>query len=299
MIAHRGASAAFAEHTRAALLHAIAVGADGIECDVQLTKDREVVLWHDPTVDRASDGRGALADHTLAALRRLDVLSWHRGLAAGGPGLPAAYGRPEEQVLTLHEALGIVAGAGRRMRLAIELKHPSPFGRELEERVVRELVAAGWDPDSGHVGEVEVSLMSFDPGALEHLAPLTGPDALCPLVDLMPEQPPSRLARGPVGRAAVRAAVRRTLADAEAMVWRGRAGLAGPSLAYVRSHRADVKAWLASGRRLRVWTVDEREDVAFLLAQGVQEITTNRPADVLRWVAEIATTPGVQPVAAR
>ena len=54
----------------------------------------------------------------------------------------------------------------------------------------------------------------------------------------------------------------------------------------------DLEAGLAgaevAGRRLRVWTVDEREDAEFLLAQGVQELTTNRPEDVLRWVRERA-----------
>ena len=40
VIAHRGASADYAEHTRAAYLHALAVGADGLECDVRLTRDR-------------------------------------------------------------------------------------------------------------------------------------------------------------------------------------------------------------------------------------------------------------------
>lgn len=286
VIAHRGASAAFPEHTRAAMLHAIAVGADGLECDVQLTKDREVVCWHDPTVDRTSDGSGALADHSLERLRGLDVLSWH----ASRGDLPAAYGTPGEQVLTLGEMLGLARDAGRPLRLAVELKHPSPFGHELEERVLRELLAAGWDPETGLMGAVTVSLMSFHPGALHYVAPLTGPDALCALVDLLPAEIPSRLARGPLTRAAVRATVRQTLAEAESMVWRGRASLAGPSVAYVRAHLADVKAWLAAGRRLRVWTVDERADVAFLLAQGVQELTTNRPEDVLRWVTEAATT---------
>lgn len=295
VIAHRGASAAFPEHTRAAMLHALAVGADGIECDVQLTRDRQVVLWHDPTVDRTSDGRGPLADHTLAQLRALDVVSWHQGMGGARAGdaagrVPAVYGRRDEQVLTLADLLRMVLAADRPLRLAVELKHPSPFGHELEERVLRELVAAGWDAETGLMGQVRVSLMSFHPGALQYLAPLTGPDALCPLIDLVPDEIPSRLARGPLSRAAVRATVRQSLADAETMVWRGRAGLAGPSVAYVRRHLADVKAWLASGRRLRVWTVDEREDALFLAAQGVQELTTNRPADVLRWVTQAATS---------
>ena len=71
-------------------------------------------------------------------------------------------------------------------------------------------------------------------------------------------------------------------------------------MAYVRRHLADVKAWLAAGRRLRVWTVNEREDVEFLLAQGVQELTTDRPADVARWVTEVATSSSASaPSAAR
>ena len=292
MIAHRGASAAFPEHTRAAMLHALAVGADGLECDVQLTRDREVVCWHDPTVDRTSDGRGAVADHTLDRLRGLDVVSWHARRPGAEPATttapPAVYGGAGEQVLTLADLLAIATAADRPLRLAVELKHPSPFGHELEERVLRELLRAGWDPETGRVGQVQVSLMSFHPDALRHVAPLAGTDPLCPLMDLMPTELPTRLARGPLSRAAVRAAARQSLAGSEALVWRGRAGMAGPSVAYVREHLADVKAWLAAGRRLRVWTVDEREDADSLLAQGVQELTTNRPEDVLRWVRERA-----------
>ena len=57
--------------------------------------------------------------------------------------------------------------------------------------------------------------------------------------------------------------------------------MAGPGVQYVRSHLADVKAWLAAGRRLRVWTADLAEDVELLAGLGVQEITTNRPGPVL------------------
>ena len=146
MIAHRGASAAFPEHTRAAMLHALAVGADGLECDVQLTRDREVVCWHDPTVDRTSDGRGAVADHTLDRLRGLDVVSWHARRPGAEPATttapPAVYDGAGEQVLTLTDLLAIATAADRPLRLAVELKHPSPFGHELEERVLRELLRA-------------------------------------------------------------------------------------------------------------------------------------------------------------
>lgn len=281
VIAHRGASADFAEHTRAAYLHALAVGADGLECDVRLTRDREVVCWHDPTVDRCSDGAGAVADHTLAQLRRLDVHGWHPA------DLPGEYGRSEEQLLRFADLLQIALSAGRPLRLAVELKHPSPFGHELEERVLAELVAHGWDPETGMLAGVQVSFMSFDPGSLRHLAPMTGPDALCALVDVDPEPSASRLARGPVTRAAVKAAMHRALAGNEALVWGGRVQLSGPSVAYVRRHLADVKAWTAAGRRLRVWTADLPEDVAFLATHGIPEITTNRPAEVRRVLEEL------------
>lgn len=283
VIAHRGASADFAEHTRAAYLHALAVGADGLECDVRLTRDRELVCWHDPTVDRCSDGAGPVHDQTLAQLRRLDVHSWHCA------SLPGEYGRGQDQLLRFADLLEIAAAAGRPLRLAVELKHPSPFGHELEGRVLAELLRHGWDPESGMLGAVQVSFMSFDPGSLRHLAPMTGPDALCALVDVDPLPQASRLARGPVSRAAVRATMRQALAGCEALVWGGGAQLAGPSVAYVRRHLADVKAWTAAGRRLRVWTADLPEDVEFLAAHGIPEITTNRPGEVRSMLTEAAT----------
>ena len=70
----------FPEHTRAAYDQAVADGADGVECDVHLTADGEVVLIHDGTLDRTSDGTGPVATHTLAELRDLDIWSW-KGVA--------------------------------------------------------------------------------------------------------------------------------------------------------------------------------------------------------------------------
>lgn len=72
-IAHRGASGYAPENTHAAFELAITMGADAIETDVRLSFDRELVLIHDATVTRTSDGHGPVADHTLAELRALDV----------------------------------------------------------------------------------------------------------------------------------------------------------------------------------------------------------------------------------
>jgi glycerophosphoryl diester phosphodiesterase len=74
--AHRGANNAAPENTLAAFCLAKQQGADGIEMDVKLTADGEVVVMHDQTVDRTTDGHGRLRNFRLADLRRLDAGSW-------------------------------------------------------------------------------------------------------------------------------------------------------------------------------------------------------------------------------
>lgn len=73
VIAHRGASAHAPENTLAAFELAVAQGADAIEFDVKLTRDGHVVVLHDQTVDRTTDGRGDLREFPLEALRELDA----------------------------------------------------------------------------------------------------------------------------------------------------------------------------------------------------------------------------------
>ncbi len=72
-IAHRGASGYEPENTLKAFRKAIALGANMIECDVHLTKDGQVVVIHDETVDRTTKGKGKVADKTLAELQKLKI----------------------------------------------------------------------------------------------------------------------------------------------------------------------------------------------------------------------------------
>ncbi len=72
VVAHRGASADCPEHTLAAYELALAEGADGVECDVRLTRDGHLVCVHDRRVDRTSTGTGLVSEMTLAELKRLD-----------------------------------------------------------------------------------------------------------------------------------------------------------------------------------------------------------------------------------
>ena len=73
VIAHRGASAVAPENTLAAFREAVRVGADLIELDIRLSRDGEVVVFHDRDLSRTSDGTGPVEDKTLAELKRLDA----------------------------------------------------------------------------------------------------------------------------------------------------------------------------------------------------------------------------------
>jgi glycerophosphoryl diester phosphodiesterase len=79
IIAHRGASAYYPENTIPSFEGAIAMGADMVELDVQLSSDKEVVVFHDEKISRCTNGRGKISDHTLASLKKLDAGSWFEG----------------------------------------------------------------------------------------------------------------------------------------------------------------------------------------------------------------------------
>jgi glycerophosphoryl diester phosphodiesterase len=72
VLAHRGSSESAPEHTLASYRAALAAGADGLECDVRLTRDAVPVCLHDRRVDRTSDGAGVLSTLELADLAGLD-----------------------------------------------------------------------------------------------------------------------------------------------------------------------------------------------------------------------------------
>ena len=83
VIAHRGFSAIAPENTLVAIEKAIELGADMVEFDVTVTADGEVVVIHDETLGRTTDGRGKVMEKTLEELQRLDAGSWFAPEFAG------------------------------------------------------------------------------------------------------------------------------------------------------------------------------------------------------------------------
>jgi glycerophosphoryl diester phosphodiesterase len=111
-IAHRGGSKLRPENTLVAFDHAVALGVDAIECDVHLSRDGEVVVIHDPTLERTTDGHGAVSALTAVELGRVDAGAQF-GAESGRPFRGQGIGVP-----TLHTVLDRYAA----MPVVIEIK---------------------------------------------------------------------------------------------------------------------------------------------------------------------------------
>jgi glycerophosphoryl diester phosphodiesterase len=106
IIGHRGAAALEPENTLRSIARAIEIGADAVEIDVRLSKDGEIVVIHDATVDRTTNGKGTVSSYTLEEIKRLDA----------GKG---------EKIPTLQEVIDFI---DNRVGLVIELKSEEAQG---------------------------------------------------------------------------------------------------------------------------------------------------------------------------
>jgi glycerophosphoryl diester phosphodiesterase len=131
-IAHRGASGHCPENTRSSFLRAIELGADMVELDCQMTRDGAVVVIHDETLDRTTNGRGRVIDRTLKEIQALDAGSWFSPLYAG------------EEVPTLEDVIALLRG---KVGLNLEIKGDDQPGR-LEIQCVGTLVSMRFFDDT-------------------------------------------------------------------------------------------------------------------------------------------------------
>jgi glycerophosphoryl diester phosphodiesterase len=248
--AHRGGSLLAPENTLAAFERGLSYGADALELDLQHTREGELVVIHDPTVDRTSDGSGPVAAYTLDELRRLDA--GYRFTPDGGWTFP--YRGQGITIPTLRE----VFERFPTVPLNIDLKETTPEREAALWRLIQEFeaydrVGAGCED---HTGIVRFRL-------------LTG---------------------GRIATAASRIEIRNFLYCAWGRVARllrpaydalqvpethGRIRIVSP---------ATLRAADRLGVPVHVWTVDDRPTMQKLLAWGVDGLMTDRPdilADVL------------------
>lgn len=238
LIAHRGGAALAPENTLLAFRRAVEWWrADILEMDVQPTRDGEAVVFHDPTLDRTTDGSGPIAEHTLAEIRELDA-----GFRFSTDGRTTPFRGAGAAISTLAEVLLACPG----VRVNVEIKDVRAAdavadairGTRSEHRI---LVAAGERADRGRlrseswpISASEEELRAF---YIAHRLRATG--VFIPGVDALqlPEMHEGR-----------RILSERLVADA---------------------HAANLA--------VHVWTIDTEADMRRLLGWGVDGIVTDRP----------------------
>ena len=234
--AHRG-GALWPENSLLAFQSAIALGSDLIELDVHQSRDGVVIVIHDATVDRTTDGTGAVASTTAADLRRLRLR---------GPGGTLS----AERVPTLDEVLA--AAAPSHAGLLIEVKEPAPGDRYdgVEERVLAAVAAAGM--------QTRATIMAFDPRTIVRVR------------ELAPRMRTSFLIEPfTVERAGVRPEV--------TIDWARAAGATDVGLEQTLVDERVVAAARSASVALGVWTVNDETAMRRMLALGVDILTTDRP----------------------
>ena len=245
VIAHRGGSHLRPENTLAAFSHAAEVGADVLEMDVRATADGAIVVLHDATVDRTTDGRGPVETFTLAELRKLDA--GYRWSADGGRTYPFR-GR-EIRVPTIDDVLGGFSA----LRMNIEMKPGDPaLAQSLCSRIrkfsmTRKVLVASVSHDllgefRHACPEVATSMSAREARIFVGLARAYLPGVYSPAAVAL--QIPDRL---------------------------GDAVIATPAL---------VAAARGRNLKVHVWSVNDPDRMRELIALGVDGIITDRP-DVL------------------
>lgn len=129
IFAHRGSSGTYPENTMSAFKEAERVGADGIELDVHYTKDDQLVVIHDNTVNRTTNGKGRVRDFTLRELLELDAGAHFSNQFTG------------EKIPTFEKVLDWMQTT--KLRLNIELKYVALDYINFEEKVLHEIIKRG------------------------------------------------------------------------------------------------------------------------------------------------------------
>ncbi|MGE5138107.1 MAG: glycerophosphodiester phosphodiesterase [Rudaea sp.] len=251
VLAHRGASATAPENTIASFLRARYLGADGIELDVRLSRDDVPVVIHDATVDRTTDGHGAVRDLTIVELKALDAGSWKGSYFAG------------ERIPTLAEVFDALGdwlkptgrSGGRAATINIEFKGLSLRSDGIEREVVNLVVKRGLERRviiSSFNALVLARVRSLNPGLYRGLLYSSELRFVKPQYWLRYIAWPQMLHP------------EHTLIDAGHMHWANRRGY-----------------------RVNAWTVNEPDEAVRLQGLGVSGIITNQP-DVIQQALESA-----------
>jgi len=146
IIAHRGASKYAPENTLSAFTLAHELGSDGIELDVQMTSDGELVVIHDETLDRTTNGKGWVKDHTLDQIKGLHISM-------------GDHDYPDEPIPTLSEVFDLLENT--EMSVNVEIKDSAVLYPGIAEKVLAMIDQRNW--------EYRITVSSFNHMTLAHI----------------------------------------------------------------------------------------------------------------------------------
>lgn len=228
IFAHRGASGYAPENTLEAFRLAMEQGADGMELDVHLTKDGEVVVIHDETLDRTSNGHGNVRDYTLEELKKF---SFHNHMEK----------YQGVQIPTLKEALNLVKNS--RIKVNIELKTGIYWYEGIEEKTMDIVKTMGM--------EDRVIYSSFNHYSIQKVLEQNSDAETAYLFSDVPLN------------------MEKYAKDT---------GVKGLHPAVYHLKMADfLETYMKSGLKVRVWTVNNKEDMKMFMDAGVDAVITNYP----------------------
>lgn len=254
-LAHRGASRRYPENTLESFRAALADGAGGLETDARLTRDGHVVLIHDDTVDRTTDGSGPVREMALEELRRLDAGC--RFLDGGGESFRGRGLR----VPTLRE----IYDEFPQTPLNIEIKASSPGMEEAVYKVLWDAGAGDWTLIASYRHGVIERFRRVSGGAVATAASRREIEIFFLLHWLRLSwllRPAYVALQVPVEHRGLRILTPRFIRDA---------------------HRIGV--------RVDVWTIDDPHEMRWLLDLGVDVVMTNRPAVLAAVIEERSLRP--------
>lgn len=251
VVAHRGDSANFPENTLPAFLSASKMGIDIIETDVHLTKDGELVIWHDDTLERNTNGTGTLESHTLEELKALDA--GYTFTQDGGKTFP--FRGKGVQLCTLDEALKACPDT----RFNIDLKSQEENIAEVFVKIIRENKA-----------ENRVCCASF------HLNNLKKARTLAPdiLTSITTEEVIPRVLFRPFY--SNKPSKRKIIFQVP--VKQGIFKIITPAF---------VKKWHKKDAVIMVWTINEEDEMRRLFKLGVDTVMTDNPKLVIKVAKEM------------
>jgi len=235
--AHRGGAALWPENSLLAFRSALALGVDALELDLHLTADGEVVVLHDPTLERTSTGRGAVRDATLADLASVR-LKTPEGAATA------------ERVPTLAQVLDLVAQSSSELLPEIKLDAHRQRYDGIEEKVLALIRARGL--------LARTTIQAFQGDTIRRLRELE-PAARTMLL----------VGRGDVGRDRAR--------PAEAVRRARELGATDLGMNHRLIDADVVAAARAAGIRLSAWTVNDENDIRRMIDLGVDLVMSDRP----------------------